>query len=70
MTDINVRLHAWSTRFHLGLVLSQIACLMLAKLTLRQEDMLNQMALDRSFLFCTSGGAVCAGCCAQVTLVE
>ena len=27
MTDINVRLHAWSTRFHLGLVLSQIACL-------------------------------------------
>ena len=27
MTDINVRLHAWSTRFHLGLVLSQITCL-------------------------------------------
>ena len=27
MTDINARLHAWSTRFHLGLVLSQITCL-------------------------------------------
>ena len=27
MTDINALLHAWSTRFHLGLVLSQITCL-------------------------------------------
>ena len=27
MTDIKSRLHAWSTRFHLGLVLSQITCL-------------------------------------------
>ena len=27
VTVVNVRLHAWSTRFHLGLVLSQIACL-------------------------------------------
>ena len=26
-TDVNVRLHAWSTRFHLGLVLGQITCL-------------------------------------------
>ena len=26
-TDINVLSHAWSTRFHLGLVLGQITCL-------------------------------------------
>ena len=29
--------------------------MMLAKLTLRQEDMLNQMALDRNFLFLQAG---------------
>ena len=29
---------------------------MLAKLTLRQEDMLNQMALDRSFLLFLQAG--------------
>ena len=27
MTDLTVRLHAWSTRFHLGLVFSQVTCL-------------------------------------------